>query len=62
MKKLSINNFTNKLLSTFQMDPNRKITKKFAKKFGSKDNIFIERPGFRTARIMELSNMYVFCL
>ena len=31
MKKLSINIFTTKLLSTFQM-----ITKKFTKKFGSK--------------------------
>ena len=36
------------------MDPNRKITKKFAKKFGSKvikNNIFIERLGF--------TNMYL---
>ena len=29
MKKLSINNFTTKLLSTFLMDPYIKITKKF---------------------------------
>ena len=36
MKKLSINNFTTKLLSTFYMDPYIKITKKFTKKFGSK--------------------------
>ena len=36
MKELSINNFTTKLLSTLQMGPHIKITKKFTKKFGSK--------------------------
>ena len=36
MKKLSINNFTTKLLGTFSMNPYIKITKKFTKKFGSK--------------------------
>ena len=36
MKKLSIIKLTTKLLSIFQMDPYIKITKKFAKKFGSK--------------------------
>ena len=34
MKKLYINNFTTKLLST--LDPYIKITKKFTKKFGNK--------------------------
>ena len=53
MKMLSIINFTNKLLSIkdqFIKGPNRKITKKFTKKFDSKakiiENIFIERLGF----------------
>ena len=49
MKILSVINFTAKLLSIkdyFLMEPNRKITKKFTKKFDSKA-IFIERLGFR---------------
>ena len=36
MKKLSIDNFTTKLLSTVLMDRYIKITKKFTKKLGSK--------------------------
>ena len=36
MEKLSINNFTTKLLSTFYMDPYIKITKNFTKKIGDK--------------------------
>ena len=36
MKKLSINNFTTKFGSTFEMEPYIKTTKKFTKKFGSK--------------------------
>ena len=39
MKILSIINFTTKLhlsKTTFEMDPNRKMTKKFTKKFDSK--------------------------
>ena len=46
MKILSITNFTTNFLvskTTFLMDPNRKITKKFTKKF---DNKIISRQYF----------------
>ena len=35
-KTVSVNNFINKLTNTLEMDPIRKTTKKFTKKFGNK--------------------------
>ena len=60
MKKLSINNFTTKLLSNLEMDPYIKINKKFTKKIGSK---VINRPYFhrKTGLQCRSETIYEYC-